>query len=258
MTGRLALVLLLPLLAAGCIRGTLPARELYRLTPPDSAFRGGASPLDTAPGRGGGGGDVVRPTLDGTLGIMPYETPGLYGETGIVYRVGEAEYGVYPSREWALPLGDMLGLMTARLAAGSTLTRELPLFDPPSPRSQAYLWRATVREFEEVNRGRQLLVAVRIDATLVRARDDSVLWTGSSGYERPVTAGQDMTAIVRALSGTAATIVRELLSRAERDLGRGGAANPAAPPTQRPAPPASDLPAAPLEAPPAATAARRP
>ena len=207
-------------LLAGCIRGTLPPRELYRLTPPDSAFRSGPSALDTAPGRGGGGGDVVRPVLEGTLGIMPYATPGLYGERAIVYRIGESEYGVYPSREWALPLGEMLGLMTTRLAAGSTLTRELPLYDPPSPRAQTYLWRATVREFEEVNRGRQLLVAVRIDASLVRARDDSVLWTGSSGFERPVTLGTDMTAIVRALSASSASIVRELLARAERDLGR--------------------------------------
>lgn len=236
MNGRL--VRLLPLLACAllgaCIRGTLPARELYRLTPPDSAFRSGPSALDTAPGHGGGGGDVVRPTLEGTLGIMPFATPGLYGDRGIVYRVGEAEYGVYPSREWALPLGEMLGLMTTRLAAGTTLTRELPLYDPPSPRAQTYLWRATVREFEEVDRGRTLLVAVRIDASVIRARDDSVLWTGSSGYEHPVTNGSDMTAIVRTLSATSAGILRELLTRAERDIGRAAGAPAAEPAPRRP------------------------
>jgi ABC-type uncharacterized transport system auxiliary subunit len=112
----------------------------------------------------------------------------------------------------------MLGLIAARLAPSHGLTREAPLFDPPSPRAQTYLWRATVREFEEVNRGRQLSVAVRIDASIVRARDDSVVWTASLGRERAVTEGQDMPAVVRALSALATGVVQELLGRAAREL----------------------------------------
>jgi uncharacterized lipoprotein YmbA len=213
------------LLLAACIRGTLPARELYRLAPPDSMV-GGASASDTT-ATGGGAGAIVRPALEGTLAVMPYETPGLYGENGIVYRVGETEYGIYPSREWAIPLGDMLGHLTARMAGRTSLTRELPIFDPASPRSHAWLWRARVREFEEVNRGRELLVAVRLEATIVRARDDSVIWSGSAARERAVTDGADMPAVVRTLSAAAASAVGELLARAERDLARPGASSAA-------------------------------
>lgn len=215
-------------LLASCIRGTLPARELYRLAASDSAVGGEVASDSTARG---GGGAVVRPVLDGPLAIMPYETPGLYGERGIVYRVGETEYGVYPSREWALPLGDMLGHLTARMAAGTTLSRDVPIYDPASPRAQAWLWRARVREFEEVNRGRELLVAVRIEATIVRARDDSVVWSGTTSRERPVTTGTDMPSVVQTLSAAATSAIGELLARAERDLARppASSARPSAP-----------------------------
>ena len=230
-----ALMLVAALAAVtGCIRGTIPAREMYRLTLPDSLGRE-APRFDGSPA-GGGGGSIVRPVLDGTLGVVAYETPGLYGESSIVFRIGDGEYGAYPSREWALPLGDMLGHITARIAADHGLTRDVPLYAPPSPRAQTYLWRARVREFEEVDRGKQVFVAVRIDASIVRTRDDSVVWSGSAGRERPVAAGTEMSAIVRTLSIAAASVIEELLDRAEQDLARPGSARPPAADTARRAP----------------------
>lgn len=215
------------LAALGCFRmGKLPARELYRLAPPDSLVPRlalVATPRDSLARTGGGGGEVARPVLPGTLGVMTYVTPGLYGDRAIVYRIGETEYGAYPSREWALPLGEMLGHLTARIAAGTALVREAPVYDPPSPRARTYLWRATVREFEEVDRGRAVLASVRIDATLVRAADDSIVWAGTAARERPV-AGSTMTAVVGALSLLAAETIAELLGDAERALARPAAA----------------------------------
>lgn len=212
----LAIVLLGAL--GGCrlfgLGGKLPPRELYRLAPPDTSIARAASAAASP------GGGTARPALDGTLGVLTYETPGLYGESGIVFRVGDVAYGAYPSREWAMPLGDMLGQLTARLAEGAGLTREVPLYAPPSPRAQGYLWRARVSEFEEVNRDGRLLVAVRIDAAIVRTRDDSVVWSGSAGREHAVVGGTDMPAIVRSLSAVSADVITELLDRASRDLGR--------------------------------------
>src|SRR5690242_19245618 len=122
-----ALLLATTLAASGCgvlFRGSIPARSLYRLALPDS-MPGGVA-IDSAPGRGGGGATVTRAALDGTMGILRYETSGLYGESNIVYRTGDLEYASYPNREWALPLGEMLGLITARLATSSRLTRDVP------------------------------------------------------------------------------------------------------------------------------------
>jgi ABC-type uncharacterized transport system auxiliary subunit len=232
---RIELLLGLSLLGVsmGCgvlFRGTLPPRSLYRLSLPDSAALG--RPLDSASRPAGDG----RAALPGSLGIMRYETPGLYGESNIVYRVGDTEYATYPNREWALPLGEMLGLVTARVAGSHALALEPALYDPPSPRKQTYLWRARVREFEEVDRGNSLFVAVRIDATIVRTRDDSVVWSGSAGRERAVEGGSDMSTVVRALSEAAASVIGELLDRAEQDLVRSGAALPTAADTARRAP----------------------
>lgn len=202
---------------AGCrlfgLGGSLPPRELYRLSPPDSATGDGAPSGTARRGSGGAG------SLDGTLGVLAYETPGLYGESGIVFRIGDVAYGAYPSREWAVPLGEMLGQLTARLAAGAGLTRDVPLYAPPSPRALGYLWRARVSEFEEVNRDGRLLVAVRIEAAIVRTRDDSVVWTGTAARERAVAGGADMPAIVRSLSAAGSEVITELLDRASRELG---------------------------------------
>ena len=78
----------------GCVRGALPARELYRLrtagpadAPPDSTagvrtFR--------APAREAAAG---VPVLDLPLAVEAYAEPGVYTERQMVYRVGETRYG---------------------------------------------------------------------------------------------------------------------------------------------------------------------
>lgn len=192
----------------GCIRGTLPPRELYRLSIPDPV----TPPAADAPGR-----PVPAALTAGTLAIAPYETPGIYGEPSIVYRVGDTEYGAYPSREWAIPLGQMLGVLTEGVLRGAPLTPGSAIFNPPSLRAQSYVWRGTVREFEEVNRGRELSAAVRIDVALLRTADDSVLWTGSARREAPV-AEPTMGAVVRTLSTLATDAVTELVAGADSAL----------------------------------------
>lgn len=197
---RLALGLV-PLLAASCIRGTLPAREYYRLTipvPPPAE----SSPAPTAAG-----------ALRGTIAVMPFVVPGVYGGHAVVFRIDETEYGTYPAREWALPLGDMLGMLTESVLRRTPLTDGEVLFDPPSRRRHSYLFRGTVREFEEVDRGREVFVSVRLDAQLLRANDDSVLWSGQIGRERPVPEGT-MPAIVTALSSLADEVLTELVAQA--------------------------------------------
>lgn len=183
--------------ASACIRGTVPARELYRLRLPEPA--GEVRPAVGAPAA----------ALEGSIAIAPYETPGLYDERGIVFRVGESAYGVYPSREWALPLGEMLGMLTEPALAGARLAADGARYDPPSRRSHAFLWRGAVREFEEVNRGNDVLAAVHLEATLIRAETDSVLWNGSARRERAV-AQPTMDRIVQTLSDLAAEVMAEL------------------------------------------------
>jgi uncharacterized lipoprotein YmbA len=197
----------LVLAASACFRGTIPARQLYRLIPFDSAS---ASPVP------------APPPLDGSLAVLPYDAPGVYGQMNIVYRTDSVEYGTYPSREWALPLGVMLGDLTEHVLRASPLTREVVVYDPPSRRDYSYAWRGRVREFDEVDAGGVVHAAVALDVTISRARDDSVIWSGGVRRER-IVAQPTMSEIVRALSELSNDAVLTLASEAATALRRDSA-----------------------------------
>lgn len=196
---RLASCVFLSLLSSACMRGRVPPLELYRLS--------AVEPLD------GVAGSASSQPLSGGLAILPYVTRGLYGDDGIVYTVDEVSYGVYPNREWAIPLSEMLGSLTETILKARPLDKNPAAYDPLSLRSYAYQWRGSVREFEEKNRGRTVLAAVALDAQLVRTRDDSVVWRGTRRVEREVRQGT-MPAIVMALSGAATEVIASLVEEA--------------------------------------------
>ena len=184
---------------AACFHGKLPPQEFYRLHLPEPTDSIAAATLDaTAPALSPGG-----------IAIVPYIAPGLYGNRSIVFRVDESSYGSYPNREWALPVPTMLGMLTEDIFRARPLTRDAAVFDPPSPHAYAYVWRGLVRELEEVDRGKQVFAVVRLDARLLRAKDDSVLWAGSARLERLVPEGT-MPAIVAMLSTLSAEVITQL------------------------------------------------
>lgn len=193
---------------SACFRGTLPAIELYRIEMP-------AATETTDLAR-----SVAAPLLEGGIAIAPYRAPGLYADAAIAYRVGETQYGTYPSREWAIPLGVMLGLATQRALELRPITAGPALFDPPNQRLSRYLWRGTIREFEEVDRESEVWASVALDVQLVRAADDSVLWSGSIRREARVPEGT-MPAIVRTLSALANQGIVDLAEQARAGVVRG-------------------------------------
>jgi ABC-type uncharacterized transport system auxiliary subunit len=207
------------LLLGACFHGKLPAIEYYRLRLP-SAQDTLTPPMDHD------GGVTSLPA--GAIAILPYSAPGIYGDGGIVFRVDESAYGAYPNREWAVPVPTMLGMLTQDIFQSHPLTRDPPVFDPPSPHSYAYVWRGLVRELEEVDRGKQVFAAVRLDGRLVRARDDSLLWAGSARLEQPVPEGT-MPAIVETLSVLAAKVIIQLQDSARVAIS-GPAGSAVAPP----------------------------
>ena len=202
MTLRPALVAL-GFLGAACFRSrTVAPIEMYRLLPTAAETASVARPI------------TADDLSEGSIAVSRYVTPGLYGQRGIVYRVGEAGYASYPSREWAIPLGEMLGRRTADLMQEKPLVRGGALFDPPTRRSFTHLWRGTVREFEEINRGSDVFVAVNLEASLIRVDDDSILWSGGARVERPVPDGT-IEGIVAGLSAATDEVVFSLLDSAK-------------------------------------------
>lgn len=194
---------------AGCIHGKLPAREFYRLHLPE--------PTDSIAGVEHDANPLASTLPIGGFAILPYVAPGLYGDNNIVYRVDDATYGSYPNREWGVPVPTMLGMLTEDLFRARPLTRDPAVFDPPSPHTYAYVWRGLVRELEEVDRGSHVYAAVRLDARVVRARDDSVLWAGSARLERLVPEGT-MPAIVSTLSQLSIEVITQLQESARAAL----------------------------------------
>ena len=202
MMGRRALPVLAAALVLGCFRTrTVAPVEMYRLLPTDSSTAG------TSIGR------TADELPDGAVAVAQFVTPGLYGQRGIVYRVGDAGYGAYPSREWAIPLGEQLGRRTADLMQHRPLVRSGALFDPPSRRGFTYVWRGTVREFEEIDRGNDVFVAVNLEASLTRIEDDSIVWSGGKRIQRSVPDGT-MEGIIAGLSGATDEVLVALLDSA--------------------------------------------
>jgi hypothetical protein len=78
-----------------------------------------------------------------------------------------------------------------------------------------------VREFEEIDRGKDVFVAVRLDAQLVRTADDVILWKGSRRLERPVPK-PTMPAIVAELSALATEATEALINDARTAIGTRG------------------------------------
>ena len=197
-------------LTVGCFRGSLPPRQFYRLTTPDVAPGGGAS--------------AVAPALVGSLSIRRYDTPGIYASGSVVYRVGSATYGEYPSREWAIPLGEMLGSLSERLLSQRGVASGRVVYDPSSSDRQQYEWRGIVREFDEVDAPSSVSASVVLDAKLVRVVDDSVIWSGSAREVIPVAESRSMDAVVNGLSLAASRVIARLADDAAATVRRLAAA----------------------------------
>jgi uncharacterized lipoprotein YmbA len=160
------------------------------------------------------------------MSILTYKTPGIYGSGSIVYRTGSASYGTYPSREWAIPLGEMLGTLTEGVVRRRGLTSGPVVFDPAVPRRDQYEWRGTVREFDEVDGPDAVTASVSLAAQLIRVADDSVIWSGSARDSESVREPRRMESVVEALSAAAARAVTRLADEAAtalRELAASGA-----------------------------------
>jgi ABC-type uncharacterized transport system auxiliary subunit len=195
-------VLLTTTACGGVLKGIFgdprPPLERYRLVMP---------PPPTAPTRNG--------ALPGAVAIAPYTTRGVYDGRGIAYRIDDVRLEPYASREWAIPLRDMLGEATETILKAHPLTTEAAAFDPRLPRTYEYQWRGAVIEFEEVNRGQDVLAAVHLEASLVKTANDSVLWSGSERIERAVPAPTtSMPRVVETLSTLTAEVITRLVDQA--------------------------------------------
>jgi ABC-type uncharacterized transport system auxiliary subunit len=198
------------MVAGGCFRGTLPPRQFYRLAVPDSLVSVGRP--------------TGAPPLTGSVAIARYDTPGIYGTGSLVYRVGSSAYGAYPTREWAIPLGEMLGSITEGIVRQRSLTSGRVVYPPSAVTHEQYEWRATVREFDEVDAPNSVTASVSLVAQLVRVADDSVVWSGAAQEMEPIAQTRSIDAVVAGLSAAAARAIARLTDEAGSAMRRLAAA----------------------------------
>jgi uncharacterized lipoprotein YmbA len=189
------------LAAAACLPKSGPTLALYRLVAP------APSPANPSP-----------PT-DGVIVVEPYVTPGIYADEALVYRTSATQYFTYPYRQWAMPLSEALALVTVDVlrSAPAPIGTSSVVTDDVAAGARGLKWRGVVRHFEEVDSGRFVGVAIAVDATITRSRDDSVLWRGSASADRQVPEAT-MPAIVSAMSVIADSVVRALAGQAAGSL----------------------------------------
>src|SRR3982750_2180368 len=89
------------LLVSACFHGKLPAREFYRLHLPEPTDSIAAATIDHE------GSSSALPA--GSVAILPYVAPGLYGDGNIVYRIEDASYGSCLHNAWGGPTPTPLG-----------------------------------------------------------------------------------------------------------------------------------------------------
>jgi hypothetical protein len=118
----------------------------------------------------------------------------------------------------------MLASMTELIARQRGLTSGRVVFDPASARRETYEWRATVREFDEVDAPASVTASVFVAAQLVRVADDSIVWSGAARELEPVAQTRSMDAVVAGLSTAAARAVSKLADEAASALRRLAAA----------------------------------
>jgi uncharacterized lipoprotein YmbA len=198
-----ALTFVTAVTGSACVAGSVPPRELWRLDPPAVDSSSGTVQQTSA----------TAPLAGAPLEVALYETPGLYGDQGITYRIDESRYATYRSRDWAMPLGEMLSARTAALLRRQQLASVVLDGNAPSPSRTGWRWEGTVREFEEVDRKSGVSVSVALDVVLRRAENDSVVWRGARRLERPVSS-PTMPNIVSALSTTADSVIVALARQA--------------------------------------------
>jgi uncharacterized lipoprotein YmbA len=195
---------------SACFRGKLPPREFYRLVP-----------VDSMPGASRTAG---APPLTGAIAVVAYDTPGIYGDGALVYRVDGSGYGKYPSREWAVPLGEMLAARTEAIVGARSLTSCRVAFDRAAARREPYEWRGAVREFDEVDGATSVSASVSLVARLVRVADDSVVWSGAADEVEPVVEARKINSVVSALSVATSRALARLADDAASTLRRLAAA----------------------------------
>lgn len=142
----------------------------------------------------------------GVVAVREFSAPAFLRTGSTVYRPSADQLGFYPYDRWAVDLRQTVTSVVLRNIQLGGIFQSAHLFD--GREAPDYLLTGTLDDLEEVDRGHQVLVEVRLSAQLVDWRTGSVVWRDTASE----TSGVEQ----RAIPG----VVAELSYRTERAVER--------------------------------------
>lgn len=157
---------------------------------------------------------LSKPLL-GSVAVREFRAPAFLRAGPIVYRKSAEQIDFYDYHRWAV---DPRRAVTSTIVENMQARRifhSVHLFD--GRETSDYLVTGTLDDLEEVDKGREVFVEVRVSAQLTDLRTGDVLWRDSSS-ESTKLEDHAVPDLVAAMSQTAESVVTRLISSMQHQL----------------------------------------
>lgn len=206
--GIAAVGLALVLLLASC--GSIPKTYYYTLEipPPPSVVN-------------------PHPRTALVLGIERFRAPDFLRDDRIVYYESPTQVNFYQYHRWAAEPAELFAETIARRLRRAELFTEVRKL--PARATVDYILRGHVLNFEEVDEPAGVKGRVALQLSLIRAKDQAVVWTGSRTAERPAVRN-GVPGVVEALNASSEQVLEDLLrdltARVEHEVAQSSGESP--------------------------------
>ncbi|HTU48419.1 MAG TPA: ABC-type transport auxiliary lipoprotein family protein [Bryobacteraceae bacterium] len=170
-----------------------------------------------------------RPLL-GSVAVREFRAPAFLRAGPIVYRKSAGQLDFYDYHRWAVdPRRAVTSTIIENMQARG-IFHSVHLFEGREPSD--YLVTGTLDDLEEVDKGREVFVEVRLSAQLTDLRTGEVLWSDTSS-ESTKLEDHAVPDLVAAMSQTAESVVTRLVSSMQHQLSTASASLDRTQPGQR-------------------------
>jgi uncharacterized lipoprotein YmbA len=156
----------------------------------------------------------LKPVL-GPVAVREFRAPAFLRAGPIVYRKSAEQLNFYGYHRWAVDPRSALTSTIIENIEARNIFHSVHLFDGREPSD--YLVTGTLDDLEEVDKGPEVFVNVRVSARLTELRTGDVLWSDSSSQTTKLE-NHAVPGLVAAMSQTMESVVGRLVSSMQDQL----------------------------------------
>jgi ABC-type uncharacterized transport system auxiliary subunit len=142
------------------------------------------------------------------LGIEPFRSPAILRDDRIVYYSSPTALDYYRHHRWGAIPAELVGEFAAQWLQEEGAFAQVKMF--PVRGAVDYILGGEVTRFEEVDSGDSVKVRLAVALSLVRRRDQKLVWSGEQREEMPVQ-GQGVAAVASTLSAACTQALGQML-----------------------------------------------